>query len=146
MQTLASDRPRTRISTRSRSSFLQAWALFLCVTLLGSSCATVFAQDTRQVMVTSNPPGASITVNGKAMGTTPSHVVVNDHETLQISIRKKGYHGSGCYINVSIRTVWLVVDLLLIYTVLPLAVDLITGEWASLDSRYCLVNLVPLQG
>lgn len=113
--------------------------------LMLSSCATVFAKNTRSIMVTSNPPGAEITVNGVAKGLTPTRISVNDHQRLQVAIRKPGFHGGGCYVNTSIGAVWVIADLIFIAAVLPLVIDLITNSWSSLDTSYCTVNLMPLR-
>lgn len=116
----------------------------LCILLCWvSACATIFARDTRSIMVTSNPPGAEILVNGKPGGVTPTRISVNDHERLEVTMSKPGYKSGGCYINTSIGAMWVIVDVLLIYTVVPLVVDLVTGQWSSLDSEYCTVELTP---
>lgn len=111
-----------------------------------SACATIFASDTRSIMITSSPPGAEIRINGQPKGTTPARIAVSDHERLEVTIAKPGFKPGGCYINTSVQAVWIVVDVLLIYTVVPLLVDLITGEWSSLDSEYCTVELAPAAG
>lgn len=118
---------------------------FLLSVVMLCSCATLLADDERSVMITSNPPGAQITVNGVARGFTPAKILVNDHERLEVAIHKNGYHPAGCYINTSIGAIWVVADLVLFYTIVPLVIDLITGEWHSLDSGYCTVNLAPLR-
>ena len=112
--------------------------------MLASSCATLLAKDERTIMITSNPPGAEITVNGQRQGVTPTRISVDDHNRLAVTIRKPGFHPGGCYINTSIGAVWVILDLVLFATVVPLVVDLVTGEWSSLDSKYCSVNLLPM--
>jgi hypothetical protein len=109
-----------------------------------SSCAAVFAEDTRSVVVTSNPPGAEIYVNGVAYGVTPKRIPVDNHSQLAVSIRKDGFHGAGCFVNTKIRPIWLIGDLLLIWAfAIPLVVDLVTDSWSILESEYCTVNLAP---
>ncbi len=109
-----------------------------------SSCATLFADDTRSIMVTSTPSGAEITVNGTARGVTPTRITVDDHERLSVTIRKEGFHSGGCYINTSVGAIWVILDVVLFYTVVPLVVDLVTGDWSSLESEFCSVNLLPM--
>jgi hypothetical protein len=113
--------------------------------LMLSSCATVFAKHERKIMVTSNPPGADIYVNGVAKGVTPARITVSNHDNLAVAIRKEGFHGGGCYVNTSIAPIWVILDLVLIATVVPLVVDLITHNWSRLDSSYCTANLAPLR-
>lgn len=119
-------------------------AFLLAVLTLSSSCATLFADDTRSVMITSNPPGAEITVNGSVRGVTPTRMTVNDHDRLVVTIRKAGFHPGGCYINTSIGAVWVILDLVLFATIAPLVIDLITSDWSSLESEFCSVNLLPM--
>ncbi len=122
---------------------LRGIALLVAI-LAFSSCATILAKDTRSVVVTSNPAGAQILVNGAEIGTTPTRISVNDHNRLEIVIRKTGFHSGGCYINTSVRALWVILDVVLIYTIVPLVVDLVTGEWSSLESEFCTVDLQPL--
>ena len=120
-------------------------ALLLALLMLGS-CATIFAQDERSVMITSNPPGAEITVNGQPKGHTPVRIKVNDHERLQVSVTKEGFHNGGCYINTSIGARWVIMDVAFFWALFaPVIVDLVTGQRASLDTAYCTVNLSPRQ-
>ncbi len=116
----------------------------LAVVLVFASCATILAKDRRSVVVTSNPAGASIFVNTVEIGTTPTRISVDDHNRLEIIIRKTGFHSGGCYINTSVEALWVILDVLLIYTIVPLVVDLVTGEWSSLESEFCTVELLPL--
>ncbi len=108
------------------------------------SCATLFAKDTRSVMITSSPPGATITVNGREAGQTPTRLSVNNHEKLAVTLRKEGFHPGGCYINTSIDAIWVIADVILIATIAPLVVDILTGDWSSLKSEFCSVNLLPM--
>ena len=108
-----------------------------------SSCATVFAKHTRSILVTSNPPGAEIIVKGKSWGVTPVRLKVDNHKDLALTIRKEGFHGAGCIVNTKIRALWVIADVALIYLLVPLVVDLVTNNWAQLESEFCTVNLLP---
>jgi len=119
--------------------------LTITLALVSSSCATLFNDKRRSVVVTSSPAGASILVNGKPRGITPKRISVSDQESLTISMRLDGYHAGGCYINTSVEAVWLILDVVLIATVAPIVVDLITDNWSSLKSEFCSVNLLPLR-
>lgn len=125
---------------------LRSIAFLLSLSLALGSCATLLARDTRDILITSNPSGAEIYVNGRPSGLTPTRLPVNDHQRLEVTMSKPGFKPGGCYINTSVGAVWVIVDLLLIYTVVPLLVDLVTGEWSSLNSEYCTVQLVPMPG
>lgn len=80
------------------------------------------------------------------MGITPTRITVDTHEKLVVSVRKQGYHPAGCYMNTSIEAIWLILDILLFYTVVPLVVDLVTNNWSTLEGEYCTVRLMPLAG
>lgn len=123
---------------------LRSVAFLLAVSMLVSSCATLFAKDDRSVMITSSPAGAEITVNGKVRGVTPIRLKVDNHDRLAVTIRKEGFHPGGCYINTKIGAVWVILDLVLFATIVPLVVDLVTGDWSYLESEFCSVNLLPL--
>jgi hypothetical protein len=73
----------------------------LLAVLMLSSCATLFADDSRSVMVTSSPSGAEITINGTGRGVTPMKISVDNNDRLSVTIRKEGFHPAGCYINTS---------------------------------------------
>tara|TARA_R110002096_G_scaffold408075_1_gene606972 strand:- start:83716 stop:84111 length:396 start_codon:yes stop_codon:yes gene_type:complete len=126
-----------------RSSLVPLTVLMLSALLL-ASCATLFNDDSRSVMVTSSPSGAEITINGNAHGVTPMKISVNDHERLSVTIRKAGFHPAGCYINTSVEAIWVILDVALFFAVVPLVVDLVTGDWSSLKSEFCSVNLLPM--
>ncbi len=111
-----------------------------------SSCATIFAKDTRSVMITSSPPGATIMVNGTEKGVTPTRLDVGNHDKLAVTLRKEGFHPGGCYINTSIDAIWVIADVILIATIAPLVIDILTGEWSTLKSEFCSVHLLPMSG
>lgn len=116
----------------------------LTILFFASSCATLFADNSRVITVTSSPPGAQVSLNGQIAGVTPTRVTVNDHEKLVVSVRKEGFHPAGCYMNTSVQAVWVILDILLFYTVVPLVVDLVTDNWSSLEGEFCTVRLLPL--
>jgi hypothetical protein len=37
-----------------------------------------------------------------------------------------------------------ILDAALFFIVVPLVVDLVTGDWSSLESEFCSVNLLPM--
>ncbi len=123
---------------------LRQLAFVVALFTLGS-CAAVFAKDTRNVVVTSNPPGADIYLNGVPFGVTPQRIPVDNHTQLSVAIRKAGFHGGGCLVNTKIRPAWIIGDLLFIWAfAIPLIVDLVTDSWSTLESEYCTVNLAPM--
>ena len=119
---------------------LRHLALFLSLAIL-SSCATLFADKTRSVVVTSSPPGAEIVVNGAPSGQTPRRITVPENERLVVTVRKDGFHSGGCYVNTKIRPLWIIADAVLFWLIVPLVVDFATNNWSRLESGYCTVNL-----
>lgn len=66
--------------------------LLSCVALIGASgCATVMSGGSQQVRVDSNPQGATILVNGAAVGMTPGAVAVRRGRGTSVVVRKKGF-------------------------------------------------------
>ncbi len=121
---------------------LRSIALITLV-LFASSCATLFAGNTKEIMVTSNPPGAYVTLNGQAAGVTPTRVTVDNHEKMVVGVQMQGYQPAGCYMNTSISFVWVVLDV--IWALVPLLVDAVTGNWYELEGDVCTIHLIPVQ-
>ena len=53
---------------------------------------SLFGPRSETIGVSSDPPGAHISVSGKPMGTTPLHFEVQRGDNLLLEIQKSGYH------------------------------------------------------
>jgi len=60
--------------------------------LVATSCSTVRSQTYEKIMVSSNPIGASINIDGYACGPTPQVIEVDTKNTHRITLEMEGYH------------------------------------------------------
>jgi hypothetical protein len=67
-------------------------AAVLLIVALSSGCATLFRGSKQSIKVVTDPPGATLTVNGKAY-TTPTTVTLKRNKTHDIILTKDGYQG-----------------------------------------------------
>ena len=78
------------VSSQSGFSALFALTLISCL-LFQTGCATVFRGRVQTILVTSDPPGAKVFVNGKQMSTTPVDIRVNKKNSHIVRLEKEGY-------------------------------------------------------
>ena len=71
--------------------FLRRFALVAAV-LAATGCATMANGTTQRIRVTSDPPGASVFLDGRPVGTTPTQITANrrNRESV-IGIEKEGF-------------------------------------------------------
>lgn len=119
--------------------------LILGVSILFSSCATLFTGTTQRVTIDSNPPGANIVVDGKFMGTTPATVRLDRDvnaifdDGKEIALEKDGFVRDGYYLGADIQPV----SILNMFNVFFWAVDAATGAVMRYDSDYYNFMLIP---
>lgn len=65
---------------------MKKW-LFAAAALLLASCSS-----TKKIQVVSNPPGATVRIDGVKAGVTPTTVEVNSHDTTELIFEKSGYY------------------------------------------------------
>ena len=78
------------VSSWSDFSAFFALALVVCL-LLQTGCATVFRGRAQTILVTSDPPGAKVFVNGKQMSRTPVDIRVIRKNSHIVRLEKEGY-------------------------------------------------------
>jgi hypothetical protein len=67
-------------------------AMFSMVMILAvSGCATAINGRTQEVPISSEPPGATVLVDGVNVGTTPTTVMLTRHDSHSVRIEKPGY-------------------------------------------------------
>src|SRR5262245_4349842 len=78
---------------RHREVNMQRWTLASVIGALGlGACTSMLYPDRLQtVAVNSQPPGASVQVNGTALGTTPVHVQLDRRQSYTVELQKGGY-------------------------------------------------------
>ncbi len=78
------------VSSQSGLSALFALILISCL-LFQAGCATIFQGRVQTILVTSDPPGAKVLVDGKQMSTTPVDIRVNKKNSHIVRLEKEGY-------------------------------------------------------
>ena len=110
------------------------WTI-LVAAVATSGCATLFAEDRRPVVMNSAPDGATVYVNGAQVGMTPITVDLDNSENHVIRFTQEGREDAFCRLNASVGTKWLILDVL--FGLVPLVVDAVTGDWKELDDDAC---------
>ena len=101
-------------------------------TLLLSSCATIFTGTTQTVQINSNPPAASIEVDGIKTGVTPMAVPLKKGFTGQtISLKLDGYETK----TFQPQTTFNPVAILNIIGLFGFAIDAATGAIMKYDPK-----------
>ena len=108
--------------------FTYSLIAFIAITM--TSSATVLHGTRQTVHVSSNPPGAAVTVNGLDKGVTPVDVDVKKGFTGEtILLKKTGYEDKSFQPSVSFDTI----SLLNIFEVIGFGVDAVTGALMKYD-------------
>jgi len=95
-----------------------------------SACATLFAKDTRQVFVDSQPRGAMVYAgSSEPEGPTPRWVALDQNDDTEVRVVLDGV-AYVCDYSSSLGLKWVLLDIPL---VVPLVVDLFMGEGGELD-------------
>ncbi len=108
----------------------------LAVALTG--CASILNDTSPPVTITSDPPGADVTVDGHYVGRTPLMTELSTKTSHQIKIEKDGYRGRTQFIQSNTGALWVVLDVL--SGLVPIIIDAVTGDWAELETEN--VNVV----
>ena len=112
----------------------------LCV-VLGSGCATIVAGGPDEVPVRTNPPGAYAYLDGQVVGQTPLVLTLDRNRSLgDIRIYYPGFQPVllNRYKSVNL---WVIGNFFL--GMIPIVVDLITGDWQRFDDGEISLSLVP---
>jgi hypothetical protein len=109
-----------------------------------SGCATLLAGGPDQVPVATDPPGAFVYLNGGYVGQTPTVVTLNRDLPAQIQIYLPGYHPIVMMRSKTFN-MWTIGSLLMLGFLVPIIVDLATGNYMRYDDTGIAVGLVPSQ-
>jgi len=105
-------------------------AIVLMLTLLLSSCATVFKGGTQTVPVNTDPEGAEIIIDGVSYGTTPTSIRLDVDRSYTILLRSPAGEERTFQLRNEIGTLWIVLDV--VTGLVPIIVDAATGDWYEL--------------
>ena len=109
-----------------------------------AGCATLFNDDTRSVLMSSNPNEAEVLIDGTRRGVTPLSLELNNHVGHIVTFRKEGHQDVVCELTTSVGTGWIILDVL--GGLVPVIIDAATGKWNSLEQGSCNVNLPQIGG
>ncbi len=120
---------------KNNNSFFSMVAILVAMSLLFTSCATLFGGGASQnVSFSSEPGGTKVFVNGTPMGTTPCELKLEKKKTYTVEFRKDGYQSYIFNISNSVGAGWIILDIL--GGLIPIIVDAATGSWYSLDQEH----------
>ncbi|WP_316842310.1 PEGA domain-containing protein [Pedobacter gandavensis] len=112
----------------------------LSVTLLFSSCATIFTGSKQTVQIQSTPPGADIEVDGISAGVTPAAVRLKKGFSGQtVSLKKDGYEAKF----LQPATTFNPVAVLNLFGLIGWGIDAATGAMMKYDPKVIDVKLTP---
>jgi hypothetical protein len=113
---------------------IAAIAVFAGVFWSLSGCATLFAHKNPEVNVASDPQGAKVYVNNELLGTTPVKLNLKNNKDYVIEFRKDGYQSKTYLLGKHVGVGWVILDV--IFGLVPVVVDAVTGEWYELDNDH----------
>ena len=96
--------------------------------------------------MSSQPTGAEVWINGTRLGVTPVSLDLDNQKNHTVIFRREGFQEVTCQLTTSVGSTWVILDVVLAITLVPLIVDAATGKWKSLDQDACNVNLPPASG
>ncbi len=120
-----------------RVLFVVPVSLLVLLTLPG--CGTLFTPNTKAIPLDSNPVAAEVTVDGISHGVTPLTLELSNRESHVIQFAKEGYKTVSCELNAKTNVGIVVLDVL--GGLLPLVIDVATGNWKTLEGDVCSVEL-----
>ena len=101
--------------------------------LLTSSCSSMFGDNSRQVVVKSQPSGANIYVGNQYMGTTPAIITLPTYiyGGEIISLKKRGYQEQVAVIGTQFQYV----GLWNLLNGIGFIIDGVTGDFVKIDPQ-----------
>ncbi|GHT52206.1 hypothetical protein AGMMS49990_08170 [Endomicrobiia bacterium] len=117
--------------------------LLLSLTLVTSSCATIFQGTTKSVAINSSTQGAKIYVDGNFVGSDSVSVKLKRNRDHAVVVKKDGFQTEHRNITSGFQGAWLVPDIICA----PIApiIDVATGAWYGLSPDNISVDLEPEQ-
>ena len=122
---------------RVRVAAIALSAAFAC-----ASCATMLKGTSEQIMVSSDPAGVDVSVNGEPSGKTPVVTTVPSSRNLQIQLTKAGYQEQTVTDDATFR--WGYEIWSFICYVLPMGVDLLDGAAWGHQQTMIAAHLEPV--
>ncbi len=113
--------------------FLGVVLIFIGFAFYLTGCATIVKGKNSNLVLTSEPKGADVYVNGFHKGKTPVTLKLESENSYTIEFRKEGYETQSVFISNKIGVGYVVLDVLL--GLVPVIIDAATGSWYELDQE-----------
>lgn len=97
------------------------------------ACATIFNGGDQDLNFDSQPPEATVLVNGQAMGQTPVELDLDPSKSYTVTFRREGCEDITKQLTTHVGGGWVVLDIFA--GLIGVAVDAATGNWKSFDDR-----------
>ena len=113
------------------------WGLLLMggvTACLSSGCATIFSGNNGVISFSSDPSGASILIDGQNRGVTPSTLELEYDRGYMVELKLDGHQTGRYQIHQKFGVGYLIGDLFVPFFI-GLIVDVITGDWWSLEPK-----------
>jgi hypothetical protein len=108
-------------------------------------CATLFAGGPDRVPVATNPPGAFVYLNGRFVGQSPTVVEMDREHPGQIQIYLPGFRPLVMSRHKSLN-LWFIANILWAAAIVPVIVDIATGNYQEYEGSPIAVGLTPDAG
>jgi PEGA domain-containing protein len=106
--------------------------------LVLASCATILGEETKDIRLVSDPPGAEVRMDGLYIGHAPMKVSILEQEPYDFTFRWDGGAVAHCGLSPSFRPLFLVADVFM--GVGGIVTDAVTGLWSRQDADECSVR------
>jgi hypothetical protein len=116
--------------------------LLLSIFFTYTGCATLFSGGHDEISLSSEPIGAKVLVNGMNRGKTPIMLNLKKGKEYQIEFVKEGFETRNLTLSYSLGAGWLILDIL--FGLIPIIVDVATGDWNGFDYDAYKANLDPV--
>ena len=114
---------------------MKKFSILLMVSIMISSCASIFTGAKRKVLFESNPSGAKVYVNGFEKGLTPTQIKVKADD--RIDFRLEDYKERVVVMDSNFN----LVSILNGISIIGWGIDALTGSLKRVDTKYVKVDL-----
>src|SRR5262245_52229542 len=112
----------------------------LALSFTAGGCALIVNGTTDSVFVESQPPGATVRVDGKAVARTPAKIFLSRRHPGRVTLEREGYLSEELFFPSHFDAGWILFDLLLTLGV-GIPIDLATGAMWNYSPDRAVVRL-----
>jgi len=112
------------------------------VSILSGGCASIFTGTTQVIQVHTDPPGASVQIDGAQIGNTPRLIKISRGDSKLLLVYKEGYEPEVIEVGTKING-WFFGNIVI--GILPGIIDVANGAWMWADPEDIRLTLHPKQ-